>query len=93
MIHESTVLLDGVVQPRASIDPSARQIRWTREESGHRHEHGYVELVDHCLAGRGAVVLSNDPDMEELPPKGSRELVSFTVAQAHVETDKYFLNP
>ncbi|KDR76297.1 hypothetical protein GALMADRAFT_140011 [Galerina marginata CBS 339.88] len=87
-LHEGVVLVDGKVQTRASIDPIARTIRWTRESAEHGHEHGYVELGDLGLSGCGAIILSDEGDLEHLPRRGARKLVSFTVTKANVQIGK-----
>jgi len=89
-LHEGVVLVDGKVESRASINPKTRQICWTRESAEHRYEHGFVELVDPGLSGRGCILLSDDPDLQDIPTGGSRKIISFMVTKVNVQPGKPF---
>jgi hypothetical protein len=89
-IHEGVVSLDGEAQARGVVDKSDRTIRWTRGVPGHGYEHGYVEVNNHGLAGHGAVLLSQDPDLDKLPSKESaaHKVVRFQAAKPNVNVSK-----
>ena len=87
-IHEGTVSLDGEAQSRALIDSNDRTIRWTRPVPQHGYEHGYVDLLNHGLAGNGAILLSDNPDQEELPGSSKQKLIKFTAAKPNVKINR-----
>ncbi|KAH6880531.1 hypothetical protein B0T10DRAFT_609611 [Thelonectria olida] len=87
-IHEGTVSLNGEAQHRAIVDKNDRTIRWTREVPEHGYEHGYVDVLNHGLAGNGVILLSDNPDSKKVPKceKGPK-LINFQVAKPNVNVE------
>ncbi|KPM39826.1 hypothetical protein AK830_g6732 [Neonectria ditissima] len=87
-IHEGTVSLNGEAQHRAIIDKNDRTIRWTREVPEHGFEHGFVDVLNHGLAGNGVILLSDNPDSKKVPnnEKGPK-LINFQVAKPNVNVE------
>lgn len=87
-IHEGTVSLNGVAQHRASVDKDDRTIRWTREIPEHGYEHGFVDVLNHGLAGNGVILLSDKPDLKKVPKsEDDPKLINFQVAKPGVNVE------
>lgn len=83
-IHEGVVVLDGEAQHRALIESDDRTTRWTRPSPSHGYEHGHVNMYNHGLAGSGVVILSDDPDLKDMPQGESLKCVRFTIAKPNI---------
>ncbi|KAK7419301.1 hypothetical protein QQX98_003453 [Neonectria punicea] len=87
-IHEGTVSLNGEAQHRAIVDSNDRTIRWTREVPEHGYEHGFVDVLNHGLAGNGVILLSDNPDSKKVPKSDKRpKLINFQVAKPNVNVE------
>lgn len=87
-IHEGTVSLNGEAQHRAIVDNNDRTIRWTREVPGHGYEHGFVDVLNHGLAGNGVILLSDNPDSKKVPKSEKcPKLINFQVAKPNVNVE------
>jgi hypothetical protein len=83
-IHGGVVVLDGEAQHRALIESDDCTIRWTPPSPSHGYEHVYVNIYNRGLAGSGVFVLSEDPDLKDVPQEESSKHVMFTVTKPNV---------
>lgn len=63
LVH-GRVMIDGAICDRATINDAT--IRWSRQLSGGKHEHGQLKLDPTSFSGRGSLLLATDPNPSRL---------------------------
>ena len=76
-IFEGNLFLDGELATRVSFDSAKSRLRWSREIENFDYEHGLMAFHTHGFGARGAVLVSDDEDPEDLRD-GNDYIVPFT---------------
>ena len=81
-IFEGTLSLDGEHATRAAFDSAKGLVRWSREIEKFGFEHGVMTFHTHGFGARGAVLVSDDEDPQDLK-EGHDYIVPFTCSGPH----------